>query len=151
MRVLRAFFQALWLTLQGKTLQPSVPPIRYPHLEIWRQSALERLQTVWRVAEKAGWDETQRKAFTLTLDSRKMSADTLLKGVEHNLVREYPLLLTTDLDHTLTTLYALNLNDRYRVGQLAQAQGLDSTVQSAIQALHGVLEGIPSSKAHSER
>ncbi len=142
-RVIRAFVQALWLTIQGK--QAAVVS-RYPTLTTWQQEGIQRLQTVLRVADKSGWNAEQRKGFWLTLDSRKINAETILKATEHNLVREYPLLLATELDHTLTALYALNLNDRYRVGQLAQAEGINEMVQTALQALHAHLEAIPSSK-----
>lgn len=148
MRIMRAFFQALWLTLRGKTYQPVAPVQPYPRLEAWRTVGAEMLTTVWQVADGHGLDTATRTAHKLKLDSRPISMETILRAVEHNLLREYPLLMATTMEHTMTTLYALNLNDRYRVRQLA-ASLTDLSVQTAVQRLADHLDAIPPSKAAS--
>ncbi|MFQ3646057.1 MAG: hypothetical protein SNJ54_08910 [Anaerolineae bacterium] len=149
MRVIRAFFKALWLTLQGKTYTPAPKPPRYPLLEAWRAEGVQRLYAALSAADKTGLDEAARRAFTLTLDSRPISMETILRAVEHNLTREYPLLMETRIEHNLTTLYALNLNDRYRAAQLAAALS-DDPARAAVQRLSEHLDAIPSSQAVQE-
>lgn len=146
MRVIRAFFKALWLTLQGKVYTPAPKPPRYPLLEAWRVEGVQRVQAAFNVADHSGFDEAARRAFTLTLDSRPISMETILRAVEHNLTREYPLLMEARVEHNLTTLYALNLNDRYRVAQLAAAL-TQASARAALQRLSEHLDAIPSSQA----
>lgn len=142
MRVIRAFFQALWLTLQGRPYVPPVPVQPYPPLEAWRVEGLQRVGNVFRAADTQGLTLAVRQAHTLTLEGRPISLETIVRAVEHNLLREYPLLMTTRLEHTLTVLYALNLNDHYRVQQLAGSLEA-GVVRVAVQALADHLEAIP--------
>jgi len=144
-RVIRAFVKALWLTLQGKTYIPTPPPPRYPLLEAWRVEGVRRVQAAFQAAEACGLDEAARRALVLTLDSRPISMETILRASEHNLVREYPLLMAARVEHNLTALYALNLNDRYRVAQLAAALSHEAA-RAAVQRLSEHLDAIPSSK-----
>jgi hypothetical protein len=146
MRYVRAFFGALWLTLQGKIYTPPTPPSKYPKLDEWLRVAEQRLITVFRIADKQGITEDKRKTIKLVLDRRDITMETILQSVQHNLAREYPLLIKTEYDHTLTTLYALNLNDQYRVSQLQNASEIANTpLQNAVFALAEHLKNIPPS------
>jgi hypothetical protein len=120
-RVIRAFFKALMMTLRGEAIQP--PEERYPNLSEW----VERGQK-------------------LRINRRDISAETILAAVQHNMHTEYPRLLDARIEHNLTTLYAMNMNDQYRVTQLAQADDLPDPVKEKIAHLRDHLNNIPSSQ-----
>jgi hypothetical protein len=143
MRYLRAFFTALSLTLQGKTIES--PPSRYPNLQAWLTEGQSLIKATYAAAEAEGLNEAARKAMSLRLDGRTWSMELVLSSVRFHMLTEYPSLLKSSNEHTLTTFYALNLDDQYRVSQLA-TQDLPSAVQTAMQSLANHLQNIPSSK-----
>lgn len=146
-RYIYAFFTALKLTLRGEAIQPAEQ--RYPQLTRWVQEGEARAKAALSAADAAGLSKEQRQTITLHLDMRDISMDVILESVRHNMTMEYPLLLDTHYDHTITTLYALNMNDQYRVGQLMQADAIAEydSVQRAVGWLHEHLLAIPSSTA----
>ena len=143
MRYLRAFFTALSLTLQGKSIES--PMSRYPNLQAWLIEAQRLIKAVFAAAEAEGVNQSARKAVNLRLDGRNWSMELVLSSVQFHLLTEYPSLLKSYAEHNLTTLYALNFDDQYRVSQLSSAN-LPATLQSSIQALATHLQNIPSSK-----
>jgi hypothetical protein len=143
MRYIRAFFKALSLTLQGKTIE--APALRYPKLQAWIAIGLDLTKTVFRVSEQLGLNEEARKNLILHLDSRDWSMELILSSLYYHLTMEYPSLLTTNVEHNITTLYALNLDDLYRVSQLAESQTLQAELRQAVQALTEHLQQIPPS------
>lgn len=142
MRVLKAFFKALWLTLTGRAIQPAT--VKYPRLSAWVAVGIKRVDTVLRIADKHGWAQPAREALRLRIDKRDISMQTILAAVHHNLSREYPMLLESNLDHAITTLVAFNMNDTYRVEQLRNAPELaDTPIHGALFALHEHLKTLP--------
>lgn len=89
-------------------------------------------------------DQSARKAFVLRLDHRDVSMDLILETVAHHMTLEYPMLLRAQVDHNETALYAMNMDDQYRVGQLA-ASALPPRITEAIEALSQHLAQIPPS------
>lgn len=144
-RIIRALFVALRMTVQGEALQP--PEQKYPRLSQWVEAGAQLSQAAITQANTAGLTPDKRKAITLHLDMRDISMDVILGAVHHNFVDEYPLLLETRFEHTITTLYALNMNDQYRVSQLAGAPQLADypAVVQAVEALSAHLQNIPPS------
>jgi hypothetical protein len=142
-RTVRAFFKALLLTLQGKPI-PSTAQ-RYPNLTGWIANGLQLVDAALLAADQAGLNKAQREALRLTIDRRSVSAELILTAVRYHLTTEYPSLLRAQIDHNLTTLYALNLDDQYRVDQLAQLETLPATVRQEVEALRDHLMNIPSS------
>jgi hypothetical protein len=143
MRYLRAFFTALSLTLQGKSVESSVR--RYPNLQAWLIEGQILTKTTYVAAEANGINQSARKALSLRLDGRTWTMELVLSSVQFHMLTEYPSLLKSDAEHNLTTFYALNFDDQYRVSQLAAAD-LPLPVQTAIQSLATHLQNIPSSK-----
>lgn len=142
-RVLSAFFRAWWLVLRGQAI--TTPPTR-PHEDVWAwaQACMLRLDTVIRIADKAGWGKSQREALKLKLDGRDISLETVLAALRHNLTREYPMLLKANVAYNLLTLQALNVNDTYRVMRFATHPTLESTpLAGALTALQASLEACP--------
>jgi plasmid maintenance system killer protein len=135
--------KALRLTLTGNAIQPV--ETRYPNLSQWirrgRQLVVQALQT----ADSHQMDEIARQQFTITIDRRPMSMDVILRAVQHNMDMEYPMLMEARIEHNLTTLYAINVNDQYRVSRLLEADGLPDEIRIAVEALWHHLQNIPSS------
>lgn len=142
-KVLRAFWKAIVLTLRGQQIQPA--DLRYPQLDAWVKQGVTLTDAVFSVAERAGLHQSKRQQLTLRLDGRDTSMDVILGAVRHNLTLEYPLLMETTIEHNLTVLYALNMNDQYRVAQLASDDRLSPDVREAVQTLSHHLQAIPSS------
>jgi len=145
MRYVRAFFKTVQLTIQGRQIQPI--DVRYPELTAWMQTGQKLAGEAFQVAEANGWDVQKRESLRLKLDGRETSMDVILGAVRHNFTLEYPMLLEAMIEHNLTTLYALNLNDQYRVNQLAQAEELPQPIGAAVQKLADHLSNIPSSNS----
>jgi hypothetical protein len=91
MRYLRAFFTALSLTLQGKTIES--PPSRYPNLQAWLTEGQSLIKAAYASAEAAGINEAARKAMSLRLDGRTWSMELVLSSVRFHMLTEYPSLL----------------------------------------------------------
>ncbi len=137
MRFLRAFFQALRLTLRGETLTP-------PHfrpLEDWITTGLDLAD---RVNAAAASERVDLSALQLKLDGRPTSLERSLQMVRHNLVNEYPRLIRLDDSYSMAVVQSSNMNDQYRVGQFLLASELTSeTLRSALAALNTHLLNLP--------
>ena len=142
-RYAQAFIKAIRMTLAGQTIQPA--RTRYPNLTRWVHEGLQLAENTLQTADKYGMDAAARKQVILKIDRRNMSMDVILRAVRHNLSLEYPMLLDATVDHNLTTLYALNMNDQYRVSRLAERDDLSPEVQAAIAHLSNHLQNIPPS------
>jgi len=143
MYYIRTFFKALKLTLRGEVIE--APPTRYPNLQAWLIRTREALENVYEAAETANLDNAARENITLQLDGRNWSMALILSSVKFHLDTEFPSLMQTQIDHNLTTLYALHFDDKYRVAQLAQLGTLPPTVGAALQAFSTQLNAIPPS------
>lgn len=142
-RFVSAFFTALKMTLRGQT----VASRKHPKLARWINETHKHLKDLYQTAEEEGLGQAQREAFTLQIDSRPISMETILAAVQHNLTEEYPRLLRLDDPHSLTVIYASNMNDQHRVTQLAQYPGLAGTpTAEKIAALNEKLMTIPSNQ-----
>jgi hypothetical protein len=142
-RYTQAFVKALKMTLAGNAIQPVAT--RYPNLTKWVSEGLQLAENTLTIADKYSMDETARQQMILKLDGRNMSMDVILRTVKHNLSLEYPMLLEATIKHNLTTLYAINMNDQYRVSRLAEVVHLAPEVQAAVEQLSTHLQNIPSS------
>lgn len=143
MRTIRAFFKALSLTLQGKHLD--APADRYPRLHQWVSEGRTLALNAFKIAEQQGLDRPAREAITLHLDRRDISLETILGAVRHNMIMEYPRLLDARIEHNLTTLYAINMNDQFRVLRLSEVEALPPELRQAVRALSDHLHNIPPS------
>jgi len=143
MRYVRAFFKTVQLTIQGKQIQPV--DVEYPSLTQWIQEGRQLVNEAFKTAETSGWSEDKRRSLQLTLDRRDTSMEVILGAVRHNLTLEYPKLLESRMQYNLTALYALNMNDQYRVAALAQVEDLPQSVLQSVQTLADHLANIPPS------
>lgn len=137
-RYLRAFVVALGMTLRGQRPPPPTP------LEAWMTQTEALVDAVCKAADQAGLVTAQRKVLKLRIEGRDVSLDAVLGGVKFHVTQEYRYLLRHPTEHSLTAIYASNLNDQFRVARfsaLVTAPG----VQAALEALTRHLEAIPPS------
>ncbi len=145
MRYVRAFFKALVLTARGETIDAPVVQSPYPKLDAWLDEARAQVEAVYRAAKDAAYDESARKAHTITIDGRATSAETIIAGVRYHLNEEYPYMLQNPTPHTLTGIYATNVNDQFAVSKLAEDERLPTEVEKSMRALVHHLGSIPPS------
>ena len=136
-RFLRAFIQALRLTLRGETLTPA----HYRPLEAWIETGLTKLE---RAEQVAAAEHVDLSALQLKLDGRPTSLEISLKMLRHNLTEEYPRLMRLDDPHSLTVVQSSNMNDQYRVAQFAAADAVSSSaLRRALADLDAHLQDLP--------
>ena len=140
-RILRAFWQALQMTLRGQIY--TRPSKVSAEARDWIEQGQVLTRNALSTADTHGLDETARKQHVLTVEGRPISMQTILAGVQHNFEREYMPLLDSGLEHSWLTLMAFNMNDRYRLTQLAESLAHVSAVQQAIMTLEAHLAVLP--------
>lgn len=143
MHYIRTFFKALQMTIRGETIP--VPQARYPNLQNWLIISREKLEAVYKEAEKSGTGEAERKAIILQLDGRPWSMELILSSVKFHIEVEFPSLMKSVVEHNLTTFYALHLDDKYRVSQLAESAELPKELRSVMEDFATHFHNIPSS------
>lgn len=143
MHYIRTFFKALQMTMRGETIP--TPASRYPNLQAWLATAQNFLKVVYKRADDAGFDKSTREQIILKLDGRSWSMELILSSLEFHLESEFPSLMESVIEHNLTTLYALHLDDKYRISQLAQSDQLPESLRPTIDALSEILFNIPPS------
>lgn len=140
LRLIRNFFKAIRMTLQGESLTPS----HYVPLENWIDEGLDKLDHVIAVADTSGLRSFQREEIELKLDGRMTSMERILQMVRHNLKNEYPRLMRYDDNYSMMVVQSSNFNDQYRVSQLAQCDDIQSgEVKQALQILTDHLLNLP--------
>ena len=117
----------------------------YPELSIWALQTRELLRAVMAAANSAGLDEARRREFILHVDKRDVSMETILTTVRFHAAEEFPYLLRQPLKHNTLAVYAANLNDRYLLMRLAEAEPLQvEPLRQRLAELRNHLDNIPS-------
>lgn len=144
MRYIRAFFVALWLTLAGK--QPEKKP--YAPLLDWIDRTQALVSEVFRTAEQQQMSKAEREALKLVIEGRQRSMQNILATVAYHAAQEYPHMLQHEgSQHSLTAIYATNMNDQHSVMRLSEAESLtNENIKAALTALREHLSAIPPSK-----
>ena len=142
-RYARAFFGALRMTLRGE-----LPPAlrvhqQYPELSAWWAGTIASVDAVIAAAEAHGVDKARRESLLLHSEKRDVSMATILGGVRFHAEREFPHLMRVNGNYNALAIYATNMNDRYLVLRLAQADELPAPVREAVEALATHLEQVP--------
>jgi hypothetical protein len=128
-RYIRAFWVALKMTLRGETVQ-----LPYQRLRDWIAEGEPLIKAIESAAEQDGFIREQREQHQLKLDGRNTSVSTVLDAVRHHLLEEYPFLLNNLTDHSITAIYASNMNDQYFVARLR-----DDTILQQYVAFHAAI------------
>ena len=135
MRFLRAFIQALRLTLRGEDITPA----HYRPLQAWIAEGLRLL-----TALEAARGECDLEALTLKLDGRQTSLARSIAMIRHNLVNEYPRLMRLDDPFSMMVVQSSNFNDQYRLGEFLAAElSVSADLRRALAALNEHLQGLP--------
>jgi len=138
-RYIRAVIKALRLTIQGEQLP-------YQPLLEWIDQGQTLAQAAIITAEQAGFDKAKRAQITVKADGREQSLDVILTAVKYHLEQEYPYLMQNLTEHSITAIYASNMNDQHLMHQLRNHNMLqDSPLEGTINALGDHLNSIPSS------
>jgi hypothetical protein len=128
----------------------NVPPEeRYPELHAWVETGVVLIDETLAIADQHGFDAPTRQKTTIMLEKRATAVEVLFANVRHNLTLEYPKLMHARVDHNLTTLYAMNLNDQFFIAQITQAMQagdiqVNEPVLNATLKLENYLQNIPS-------
>ncbi len=144
MQYLRAFFEAMRLTLRGETIV-SPAEREFPALFGWIKAGQKHLSVIDDQLEQHPTEAANWQQIKIHVDGRDMTLKTVLDGVRYHLTQEYPYLLENFTDHSLTALYASNLNDQYWVQSLAQLDNLPTTLNQPLTNLSAHLRAIPPS------
>jgi hypothetical protein len=146
LRYIRAFFLALIMTLRG---QKAAPSSRHPALSQWIVEAAALTESALAAAHDRGMDKTAREAVTMRIEGRTVSMETILSAVKYHTTQEYSYLLRNEvMQHSLTAIYATNMNDQYLVRRLHShlQQTGDAPLSQSVAKLAHHLESIPSTE-----
>ncbi|MCS6834888.1 MAG: hypothetical protein NZ750_02590 [Anaerolineae bacterium] len=124
-RLWRAFWQALRLTLRGQTI--SAPPSPHPQLSAWAAEGQRLVEACQRLADAQGLSREKRRSLIVQVDRRPISLETVLSGLHYHFRMEYPSLILSDDEFSILTVSALNLDDVHRLKVLLQADFLQSS------------------------
>lgn len=142
LRYARAFVLAVKLTLRGE----SAPPPPYAPLRRWTEQVQAQVAAVYRAADQHGLDRAARQQIVIKADGREMTMQVILDGVAYHASQEYPYLLRDLTEHSVTAIYASNMNDQFYVASLQNAEALqESPVLAAVASLAEQLRAIPPS------
>lgn len=124
------------------TQQINVP---YPRLNAWALQTRDLVRAVIMAANTVGLNQAARRELVLHLDKRDVSMETILAGVRFHAAQEYPHLLEQQLAHNVLALHAANLNDRYLVMRLTEAEQTQvEPLRARLIALRDHLDNAPS-------
>lgn len=142
MRYIRAFWIALMMTLRGEKVE-----IPFARLREWIDQSTKRLDEAVKVADQSGFGKRERKQLVLKLDGRDTTMQTVLDAINHHLTEEYLYLLNNITDHSITAIYASNMNDQYFIMRLRDEPTIqqNSALHNAIANLSQQLNSIPPS------
>ena len=134
MRYIRAFFTALRMTIRGeKVILP------YKRLHDWLTEAEKHSAAALEAVEAAD-------QITVKVDGREQDVQTILKAVHYHVAEEYPYLLDNLTEHSITAIYASNMNDQYALARLTEDATLSqAATQQVIERLNQHLHNIPPS------
>ena len=142
LRFIRALSVALKMTLRGET--PPPPP--FEALRDWIDQGQQLAEAALAAADERGLDVEKRKAITVIVDGRDHSLETILQAVHYHLTTEYPYLLQHLTRHSVTAIYASNMNDQYAVDRISTVAALNEHAEGgSITALRNHLHAIPPS------
>jgi hypothetical protein len=119
--------------------------IPFPLFSRWARKTIPLIAAVYKAADDAGLDATQRRAIVLRIDRRDTSMETILGGIKYHAEREYPYLLGEKVADNAVAVYALNLNDRYRLLRLTELETVATgPLGQALDRLRQHLDSAPS-------
>jgi hypothetical protein len=139
--MLKTLWQAIIMTLRGER-----PIRRHGKLADWIEASGYLSDSFIRLAEQTQIDLTR---FQAKVDGRTQSLKTIVHAVNYHAKTEYPYLLNHLTEHSVTAVYATNMNDTYAVKRILEdetlAEQLGKDLHRMLQDLSALLDGIPPS------
>ncbi|TVR18420.1 MAG: hypothetical protein EA396_15145 [Anaerolineaceae bacterium] len=141
MQNLKLMWRALILTLRGEKVRRP-----YGKLIDWIERGAVLANQAIKQADAAGLDTTARRKLTAKIDGREQSLETVLEAIRYHADTEYPYMMEHLAEHTITAIYATNMNDQYALARLLEAHRIQpAQTHRALQALDAHLQAIPPS------
>ncbi len=144
-RVVRAFFEALRLTITGQRAKPS-PLVT---LRAWAATSAELARKALEAGDASGFDGQARTALTLSVEGRRVSIETVLQTVRFHAEQEYTHILDLNNRDDLAAIYAANVNDRFLTSRAFDALEAGA-FREAVGQLFSHLENIPALEAQDK-
>ncbi|MCA9908412.1 MAG: hypothetical protein KC519_07165 [Anaerolineae bacterium] len=144
-RYVRAFFQALAMTLRGE--KPPAAP--YSAIQEWAVSTIALVDRIVEQADTAGLSQSSRQHLTFTIDRRPINFDTALQIIRQHAASEYPYLLKHHNQYSLMTIQATNLNDQYLAQQLVDLESVPQEVRALLSRMSDHLQALPTANMSS--
>jgi hypothetical protein len=138
-RYAKAFWRVLKATVTG---QEAIPHLS---LRFWVEPIPGLVDAVHEAADQAN---VNQDAVTIRVDGREQSMKTILDAVTYHARQEYPYILRHLTEHSVTAIYASNMNDQYAVSRLNEHPSLEHpALKIAVDELHQQLQSIPPSES----
>ena len=140
MRYIRAFFQALLLTLRGQKPPSLEAEEQHEDLLAWCRETVTRVDVATAAIAANG---TNAQSLTMHIEGRDVTLKHTLDVLRYHAAREYPHLIRSQARHAILAIQALNLNDRFLVLRLIEYEGLPEVVKAAMDSLAEHLNEVP--------
>lgn len=142
LRYLKALGRTISLLLRGE-----VPQVLHPKLWAWIDEGQKRIDAVYAMADNVGIDEAKRKSLVIKFEGRATSLHVLLGGIHYHLHDDYPFVLRNYTQHSVTAIYANNMNDQFIMTKISDEYLLKEhpSLYDTITQLKDHLDNIPPS------
>ncbi len=135
-----AFVTSVKMTARGQKPQSLQAEADHAPLFGWFRETVALVAAVESAAKAENIDP---KAVVFRLDSRVTTLKTVLESIHFHAAQEYPMLLHQRSQYALIAIQATNLNDRFALLRLNEAEGLTDELRKPLTALARHLEVLP--------
>lgn len=135
-----AFVTSVKMTARGQKPQSLQAEADHAPLFGWFRETVALVAAVESAAKAENIDP---KAVVFRLDSRMTTLKTVLESIHFHAAQEYPMLLHQRSQYALIAIQATNLNDRFALLRLNEAEGLTDELRKPLTALARHLEVLP--------
>lgn len=140
--ILKTFWQALMMTLRGEQ-----PVRRHGKLSDWIATTA---QISDQFIQQAEIEKLELSTFSAKVDGRTQTLKTIIYAVNYHAKTEFTYLLKHLTEHSITAIYATNMNDAYAVKRILEDEGLKAGMGAGqyqlLQTLSKHLDAIPPSQ-----
>lgn len=141
MQNIKLMWRALILTLRGEKVRRP-----YGKLTDWIERGAVLANEAIKQANADGLDAPARQKLTAKIDGREQSLETVLEAIRYHADTEYPYMMEHPAEHTITAIYATNMNDQYALARLLEAHRIKpAATDRALRALDAHLQAMPPS------
>lgn len=131
-RYVRAFIQALTLTLRGQ--KPPTLALEEEHADLlaWCRETVRSVDAVNAAIQTSGIDP---KSIEMHIEGRDATLEFIIAAVRFHAAREFPHLIRSGNPNRILAIQAANLNDRFLVQRISEHEALPPSVKAALDAL----------------